>query len=360
MTKNKLIVVIPAFNPSDDLETYIIHLNCQIECHILIVDDGSQESCVSLFKRIENFSNCTILHHEVNKGKGAALKTAFSYILTHFLNDTSIVCADSDGQHTIEDIVKMNNAVIDRPNSLILGERDFSKKGIPFRSVFGNRCSSIVFAMLYGKWIQDTQTGLRGFDVSLLKHLITIEGNRFEYETAVLIDCVRNNIDIYQITIQTVYSDDHQSHFHTFTDGQKVAKVLFGEFFRYTFSSILCAVLDISLAWCILQLLSGMANQQEFLRIIIATVGARIVSIIANFTLNKNLVFKRKEKGNHRLVKYLVLCVIIVCLSSLGVYTLHTLFKMDEIVAKLICDVLLFLLSYYAQELWVFAKGSCQ
>lgn len=354
MTDKSVVVIIPAYDPPDILDSYVRSLNDSADCRMIVIDDGSHMEHAGLFRKLEEYSNCTVLHHESNKGKGAALKTAFQYVLNKMPECETVVTADSDGQHLLQDIKHMAEEAKKHPDSLILGERNFSQPGVPHRSAFGNRCSSILLAILYGKWIPDTQTGLRGFNRNLIQHFLQIDGYRFEYETAVLIACIRENIPIRMISINTVYSlDDHKSHFNTFSDGIKVVKVLFAEFFKYTISSILCAILDLGLAWLILYLLRGMAAHEELLRIFIATCGARAVSTTMNFLLNRNLVFH--GKGYKCLARYLILCVCIMCLSSLGVYFLRVVFNIDEISGKLLCDTFLFLISYYSQEHWVFS-----
>lgn len=78
-----------------------------------------------------------MLTHEVNKGKGRALKTAILAILKTLPEAKGIVTIDSDGQHTYEDTLKCIQAFLQYPDSLILGVRTF-EESVPLRSRFGN------------------------------------------------------------------------------------------------------------------------------------------------------------------------------------------------------------------------------
>ena len=75
---DKIVILIPAYNPTVDLVTLVKSLKANLYSHIVIVNDGSSPSCKSLFDAIS--SDCVIINHEKNLGKGSALKTGFKYI----------------------------------------------------------------------------------------------------------------------------------------------------------------------------------------------------------------------------------------------------------------------------------------
>jgi dolichol-phosphate mannosyltransferase len=68
-------------------------------------------------------------------------------------------------------------------------------------------------------------------------------------------------------------------------------------------------------------------------------------------------VFQEKKAAGKSLSRYLILCVMIIIFSTTGVYGLHISFGVNEKIGKIICDTLLFILSYQVQQRWVFAKG---
>ena len=162
------------------------------------------------------------------KGKGQALKTAFTYLQKQKEQGIQIVCADCDGQHTIRDILRMAEEVREHPGSMVLGERQFEREDIPWKSRFGNRVSSFFFWISSGLWVKDTQTGLRAFDERLLPFLLEVPGERFEYEMQVLKCCLEQHVPIHMIDIETIYENENQgTHFHPIKDSIRVMSVLF-------------------------------------------------------------------------------------------------------------------------------------
>lgn len=120
-----------------------------------------------------------VLTHPVNRGKGAALRTGFAHIRAHHPGEP-VVCADSDGQHTLLDILRVA-AAIDDEVDMVLGVRRFTGR-VPLRSRVGNLFTAGLFALVTGHWIADTQTGLRGYPHRQLDWLADVPGDRFEYE----------------------------------------------------------------------------------------------------------------------------------------------------------------------------------
>ena len=221
-------IIIPALEPGDGLCAYIRELQQRICASVLVVDDGSGEASRQIFDRIRGMKGCTVLRHEQNRGKGRALKTAFAYVAEKAGKESRIICVDCDGQHSPEDVEHILGLAAVEPGTLILGVRDFSEKGVPFRSLFGNRAVSFLFWLVCGEWLRDTQTGLRAFDGSLLDLMREIPGERFEYETQMLVSCAKNGVPIVDRPIRTIYEDGNTgSHFRPFRDSASVLKALF-------------------------------------------------------------------------------------------------------------------------------------
>ncbi len=351
------IVLIPSLEPDRRLPVYVKELREYGLSHIVIVDDGSGNDYQDIFKELEEFG-CTIICHSVNRGKGLALKTGYEYIRRNMPDYTCIVTADSDGQHAPEDVYKLANVAEGHPDTLILGIRDFKKAGIPMKSFVGNRVSSAIFAALYGKYLPDTQSGLRAFGPKHADRMLSIKGERFEYETQVLITLIRSGIPILTIPIQTIYEDENRgTHFNAVRDSLKIMGILGADFMKFLLSSITCSFIDLGIAWALLDRLKPYMQGKDLLRIMIATAFARSVSIAVNYLLNKNMVFKNKNAAVHSLIRYLGLCVFNILLSAAGVYALHVTLGVNEKMTKILCDVCLFLLGYQIQQRWVFTRA---
>ena len=103
---DKIVVLIPSYNPEKNLIDYIKELYKNGFNNIIIVDDGSKSK--EIFNKIKNFEYCTILTHQINLGKGAAIKTGFRYYINKFSEKyNGIITLDDDWQHSIEDAIKL-------------------------------------------------------------------------------------------------------------------------------------------------------------------------------------------------------------------------------------------------------------
>ena len=356
---DKFCVLIPAYCPTDSLVSYVGELYEKGIRDILVVNDGSGKEYGEIFEKLKECPGCQVIGYGENRGKGAALKFGFEHIMRTKPDCGAVITADCDGQHTPEDVMRTAEAVKEHPDDLVLGVRDFSVAAdgskVPLRSRFGNTCSSGIFFLLFHRHLGDTQTGLRGFSSKFLPFMCEISGSRYEYEIQVLIACVRERIPFFEIPISTVYENDNAgSHFRPLQDSSRIMAVMFREFFLFISSSLLSAAVDIAGAWFLMDVLRLVIQNSDFARITAATVGARLVSMWVNYTLNRKLVFQSRAANHRTMARYVVLCAVIMVLSSLFVYVTSQFFGLNEKLAKVVGDCLLFFLSYKAQKGWVF------
>ena len=221
------IPIIPSLDPDDKLIKLVNDLIENNFKKIIIVDDGSPDK--TIFNKLDEKDEVVLLTHKVNKGKGAALKTAFSYYKDNLMNKyKGVVCVDSDGQHSISDTINIGNVMI-KENKFVLGTRLFNTKVTPLRNKTGNRITSNMFHKLYGVYLKDTQTGLRAIPNRLIDFHLNVDGERFEYEMNVLIDLVKNNEEIIEENIKTIYlkNSNRRSHFKVVRDSYRIYKILF-------------------------------------------------------------------------------------------------------------------------------------
>lgn len=342
-------VLIPAYNPDEKLMVLVKELIKEDFKHIVIINDGSKTESEPIFKTISSFQECKIINHAVNLGKGRALKTGFNYLLNRYKKMTKLVTVDADGQHSVKDIKKVAKALAQsHDNKLVLGVRDFSAENIPFRSRFGNKVTEKIFRLATGIHVTDTQTGLRGISYSFLKELMNLKGERFEYEMNMLLECKGKNISIEEIKIDTIYIEENKSsHFRPIIDSIKIYSL----FLKYISSSLLSFGLDILFYSVLIIILQGLLPTYY---IIGATIGARILSSLFNYLLNRSIVFNSKSR--YTFAKYYTLSISQMCISALVVYLLHSMIGQGEVAIKIIVDTMLFIVSFYVQREWVFKK----
>lgn len=213
----KVTIIIPSYNPTKKLIRLVSELQENFTS-ILIVDDGSAEETKDIYKKIKGVN---IIYHDVNKGKGEALKTAISS-----LKDTdAFITVDADYQHRPKDVLRIKEEL--KENDIVLGTRNFNKKNVPFTSKFGNKFSSLVFKLKTGITLKDTQTGLRGINMKYKNLCLNTKGSRYEYEMNFLYNIAKDKIKFKCIDIDTIYEDNNRgSHFHAVRDSLLIHKWL--------------------------------------------------------------------------------------------------------------------------------------
>ncbi|RIX48663.1 glycosyltransferase [Paenibacillus nanensis] len=340
-----MIILIPAYEPSQRLIHLIHDLKDRSDDEIVVVDDGSGPAYQSIFDRAASLG-CTVLTHEHNKGKGAALKTGFRYIL-ETKEASGVVTADCDGQHLPKDIIRIAEEVVQgHPKTIVLGSRKFAGK-VPFRSRFGNSVTRSIFSFVSGAKIYDTQTGLRGFGAEMLPWLCRITGDRFEYEMNMLLEAVPAGCTFKEIDIDTVYLERNQSsHFHFLKDSFRVYLPIV----KFSVSSLMSAFLDVLLL-VLIQLFTS--------NLLLAVVGARVCSAVFNYAANRRFVFSTSNDVpvKSSLPRYMLLALVVM-LANYGVIDFYySTIGLSLILAKIFTETTIFLFSYWVQRKFVFVKS---
>lgn len=222
----KYSVIIPAYNPPEELIDMVEQLTWAEIPAIIVINDGSSKEYQTIFNQVNAFNNTHVITHEVNQGKGMGLKNGFAYHYKNFKNLKGAVTADADGQHRVEDVIGVGDLLVKRESEYVLGMRDFKTDNVPMRSIIGNRLSSKVFRLLYGVSFYDTQTGLRAVKTSEMPALMRLSGDGFEFELSMLIHMAKQKKSVVKTDIKTVYANEHSSHFNTIIDTIKVGKIM--------------------------------------------------------------------------------------------------------------------------------------
>ena len=352
----KAVILIPSLEPDERLPAYIQKLKEGGFAHIVVIDDGSGEAYQAIFDKVDAVEDTVVLHHEVNKGKGVALKTGYKYIMENLPDITGVITADADGQHTVADCLNLAKQLEKGERALYLGSRDFNLENVPPKSRTGNKITSTVFGLLYGQYLPDTQTGLRAFRKEELPFMAEVEGERYEYEMKVLIACSRARIPMIPITIETIYENENEgTHFHPIRDSWRIYKVILGSFFKFMASSLSCWVLDQGVFNLLNLAVFANGEKKSGTIILLCTVIARVISATVNFLINRKYVFGERGKIGKSFLRYVLLCAAIMLLSAGGTWLLG-LTGMSSTIAKLITDAILYFASYRFQERWVFKE----
>lgn len=361
---SKISVVLPSLDPDEKLTAVIDGLLSHGFSDIILVNDGSKPENLHYFTdAAQAHPEIHLLHHEVNRGKGAALKTAFSWFLQNRPNALGVVTVDGDNQHHPEDTRACCEHML-CSGRITLGCRDFSLPQVPARSRFGNRTTSLIFKLFCGITLSDTQTGLRAFPRDTLEFLCQVAGDRFEYETNMLLAMKAQGLPFDEVKIRTVYIEENKSsHFHWLKDSWRIYKLILAHFFRYTLSSLVSSLLDIGLFALFARLFSG---SLAGLALDAAATGlARLISSLFNFFMNKKVVFHSQVSTFTALVRYYCLAIPLMLAQALLTDGFTALLKLRQggflhtLVYALVMTALYFV-SYSIQQRWVFANRKKQ
>lgn len=336
-----MYIIIPSYEPDERLVQLVENLQEKSMANLLVVNDGSGPFYQPFFNDIKALG-ITVLEHETNKGKGAALKTAFSYLENKVTSDDVIVTADSDGQHLLEDIMKVAHTVSDTENTIVLGARAFVGR-VPLRSRLGNKVTAFLFRCATKQPVTDTQTGLRGVKASLIPWLLKLEGDRFEYEFNMLLDAKKSGITLLEEPIETVYLEENKSsHFRPIKDSLMIYK----PFLKFSGASVVAALTDLFFLFLLMAVTKNL-----FLSVVVS----RVISASLQYFLNANVVFKKNAEPLKSMIYYFFL---VITMLTFNYFLLDMLVSMGLALAlaKLLTEALLFVIGYGIQRKVIFVS----
>lgn len=348
-----MIVLIPAYEPDAKLVALVSALRMrQPAAAVLVVDDGSGDRCAPVFAAVAALG-AEVIGWQRNRGKGQALKAGFAHALRYHPGE-SVVTADADGQHAVDDIVRVGEALERQRDGaataspsasapvIVLGGRRFTG-AVPLRSRAGNAAARTAFKLATGLAVRDTQTGLRGYPAAALPWLTGVRGDRFEYELNLLMGAAGERLAVEEIPIDTIYLDHNaSSHFRPVVDTVRVLM----PFLAFAVSSLGAAVVD-TVGLLGLFALTGSLP--------VAVVGARALSASVNFAVNRHLVFRSTRPSGIRssALRYAALAIALLATNYVWLVVL-TGAGMALLPAKLLTDTVLYLVGFQVQRRFIF------
>jgi putative flippase GtrA len=334
-----VIVLIPAYQPDHRLARLVGRLSCH---RVLVVDDGSGTPYAQVFEAAR-LAGAEVITLTTNRGKGFALKTGFAHAAACYPGE-DVVCADSDGQHRADDIEAVAERLRTSPAAMVLGVRRFTGP-VPARSRYGNAATRVLFRMITGLAVTDTQTGLRGYPARMLGWLGGVPGDRFEYELRLLLRAARERLPIEEVGIATVYLEGNRSsHFRPVIDSARI----YGPLFAFAGSSLLAFAVDAALLAGMVALTGQLAT---------SAVTARLISATLNYSVNRSAVFGGAGRVPHRraLPRYAFLAAASLTANVLLLRYL-TAATGSLAIGKVATEVALFLAGFAVQRAFVFHR----
>jgi glycosyltransferase involved in cell wall biosynthesis len=189
--------VLPCYNEAQSLPDVLSRLRPHVPS-VFVVDDGSSDTTASVAMR----AGATVLQHEMNRGKGRALRTGFAELRVRGF--TWALVMDGDGQHAPEDVPKFFAGAGQTDALLIVGNRLGESHKIPWVRRAVNRWMTARLSRMTGRALADSQCGFRLIHLATLAQL-TLQTDHFETESELLVRWVRAGLPVEFVPVQVIY-----------------------------------------------------------------------------------------------------------------------------------------------------------
>jgi len=206
----KTCVLIPSYNESRTIGKIVNEIT-KMGLQVLVVDDGSTDNT----EKIASENGAVVMRHIKNLGKGASLKEGFNFVLKT-TNFECVIIMDGDGQHNPKNIEKFVAHAEKTGADIIIGNRMTFTRDMPLLRLATNRFMSSLLSLICRQDIPDTQCGFRLIRRNVLKEL-TLESNKFDMESEILIKASRKKFKIDSVPIETIYRNE-DSRIHPLKD----------------------------------------------------------------------------------------------------------------------------------------------
>ena len=191
---------------------------------VVVVDDGSVDSTSQ--KALDG--GAIVIRHVSNQGKGAALRTGFSYVERKGFN--ALIAMDADRQHDYKELPKFIEEFRKNSADIVIGNRMANNRNMPFTRLYTNKITSFFTSLFLSCRISDTQSGYRLVRTEVLKN-ISLSTSNFEIESEVLIKASRKGFRIKEIPIRTIYLPNAQSKIKPLKDTLKFIRLILSSIF---------------------------------------------------------------------------------------------------------------------------------
>ncbi|OGM97733.1 MAG: hypothetical protein A2817_02960 [Candidatus Yanofskybacteria bacterium RIFCSPHIGHO2_01_FULL_39_8b] len=200
---SSFFVVIPVYNEEKNIGPVIERIKKYTD-NIIVVDDGSQDQT---YNRAEKaIGNGVILKHQINIGKGAALKTGCEAAIK--LGAKIIVMMDGDGQHDSDDIPKLVTKLKNENLDIVFGSR-MMDKNIPFIRASGNKIITKTVNLLSRLSLNDILSGFKALTDKTYRKIIW-ETQDYFVETEIAMNVGKYGLKYAQVPIKTIYKDNYK------------------------------------------------------------------------------------------------------------------------------------------------------
>lgn len=299
--------------------------------HCIIICYGNQEKDRAFLETLAQYAKIYIS----NEGKGIVLKNALKHIKEKYRSNTLIVTLDGDGNNTCEDAIRICNEVMVERSALIIGKKG-SNKNLSDKII--NSVTKAMYKVTSGESITDAQSTLRAFSYNLIDFLLTVKGDKNEYEANVIFSCASHKIKIKEIDLDSEEAEiQKKNQLENIQESNKEST----EKLKGMGINIEHFIIDYVL-FAFLALFAGD-------HIIIANVFARCISVILKFNKERILKLELKEAFKEEVKKSCILLII----DTLFLLLINKIIHVPIFIAKIFTEILYALLSYGNTEFFL-------
>lgn len=191
------VAIIPAFNEARSIGDVVSGLH-GVVAHVLVVDDGSTDQTAARARE----AGAEVLSRGTNTGKGSAVRAGLAHVMTGPF--THVLFLDGDMQHRPSEASRLLDAAERTGADLVLGQRQFSREGMPSARYHANRIGSRALSWFVGTPVQDSQCGFRVCRIESLRGL-PLRARGYEIETEMLVKLRRRGARLASVPITAVY-----------------------------------------------------------------------------------------------------------------------------------------------------------
>ncbi|MCB9858397.1 MAG: glycosyltransferase family 2 protein [Phycisphaerales bacterium] len=208
-------ILIPAYNESHSIGRVLDEIGMPSSCaEVLVVDDGSDDATAE----IASNHGARVIRHRRNRGYGASLRTGIEAVKTEY-----VVCCDADGQHRLEDLIRIAEEAPDY--DMVVGMRERSSHRDWMR--WPGKVILAIFAnILTSQKIPDLNSGLRSFRVSVIRKYLHLMPPGFSFSTTSTIALLSMGYFVKYVPIVVKKRDGRKSTVRIFRDGMRVMLLL--------------------------------------------------------------------------------------------------------------------------------------
>jgi len=187
--ENQLTIIVPAFDEEKNLKAFLpplISICQEKNWKIILVNDGSRDNSKEYLKTFAQEPVLTVLHHKLNKGYGAAIKTGIKACETEYL-----ITYDADGQHLMEDIERLRHCLLMNDADMVVGSRKGLRSSSHFRGL-GKSIIRLIANIMMTVPVHDLNSGMKIYRTDLAKKYLYLTPDTMSFSDVITLVFINN------------------------------------------------------------------------------------------------------------------------------------------------------------------------